>query len=123
MMTEEKQINDFFTGLVSEINDINKGIKFCESHRNTNLSEINVISTAIIEIFSEINDYLEYYEEEIEKGLGCRTSDEKDKIYNEVIKFFVDGVNSGRYNKGYEKRIVFISEFIKKWLIFDKKKI
>ncbi|MFQ6072980.1 MAG: hypothetical protein ACE5KT_09820 [Methanosarcinales archaeon] len=61
-------------------------LDYCKNNQLTNIPEINVISTCMVEILSEIDEYLDYYDEEIEKSFGVQSIHEWSRIHNEVIK-------------------------------------
>lgn len=94
---------------------------YCRNNRRTSIPEINVISTSILEIFVEIMGYLDYYEEEIEKSFaGALTTDEWNRIYNEVVGPFIEKIKSEESIMNQERRLAVISDFIERWLNFEK---
>lgn len=97
--------------------------EYCRKKRLVSNPEVNVISTCTIEIFSEIDEYLEYYHEEIEKGFGASTRDEWNRIYNDVIKLFVENIKTEQNIKDYEQIILLINEFIERWLNFQREDV
>lgn len=105
---------------VDKANKLKNLTEYCRKKRLIGTPEVNVISTCIIEIFSEIDEYLEYYYEEIEKGFGAFTRDEWNRIYNDVIKLFVENIKFEQNIKDYERITLLINEFIERWLNFQR---
>ena len=108
---------------VDKADKLGNHMEYCRKKRLIGTPEVNVISTCIIEIFSEIDEYLEYYHEEIEKGFGASTRDEWNRIYNDVIELFVENIKSEQNIKDYERITLLINEFIERWLYFQKEDI
>jgi len=77
----------------------------------------------MVEILSEIDEYLDYYDEEIEKSYGVQSIHEWSRIHNEVIRLFIEDIKSEENIKNYEKRLILISKFIKSWLGFEKENV
>lgn len=101
-------------------NGLGNLMEYCKKERLTGTPEVKVISTCIVEIFGEIDEYVEYYHEEIEKGFGATTIDEWNRIYNEVIRRFVENIKSEQNIKDYERITILLNEFIERWLNFER---
>lgn len=112
----------YFLNEFGKKNDMKSRIEFCEANRKIGNHEIRVLSTALLGILNEIKEYLNCYEEQIEKGFGVKTSSEMKRIENEVFEGFYKIIN-GNEIKTPEKRLEVLSNFINSWIKFKKEKI
>ena len=82
-----------------------------------------VISRSIAQIVEEMNEYLQYYEEEIEKGFaGANTMEEWDRIHGTVIRPFLDTLGSESNIDSHEKRMSLIGTLIVDWNNFERER-
>src|SRR3972149_249492 len=95
----DQQIHDFLSGLVGQTANLRAVIDYCYERRKIANPTLRILATSLVEIFREIDDYLEYFETELEAKFGFASKAEKAKIQeivlNPFIKYLSDQDNLG----------------------------
>jgi len=114
-MNNEKEVIDFLEEFSSTINTLDDCINFCRNHRNSDNVEIVVISSALLAIFYEMIDYLDYFESEIEKKFGGVTIREWERIRDSVFAALLETMKEKDHLNEHAARLELIADVVSSW--------
>jgi len=88
-MFDTKNLQEFVKALSSGVGNLGETENICESAKCGSNAFIKVVASTVVHICKEIQDYLAYYTETIEKGIdGACVDDEQARLLREVFTPF-----------------------------------
>lgn len=124
-MNGTDRANIFLSNFSTLPNDLESYIKYCTEHTHNRDAETIVISTSLLEVLYEVEEYLEYFEQNILKKIlvDYSVEGEWDRIYQNVFREFLDTLQNEANYDTVDKRLTIISKLISNWKNLPKDKI
>jgi hypothetical protein len=112
---KQEEIRKFLRALSSNCNDLNDCIKFCVQNRKGKSREIIIMSSSLLGALYEVNDYLDYFESQIEKKFGFNSLDEWQRVREIMFKDFLEKIENETYYNTSEKSMDLVASIISAW--------
>ena len=87
------------------------------------IQETNVLSTSLLLVLKEVDWYLDYCEDEIEKKIFFSVASERRRVQNEVFAQFAQDVSKGHDIHTLLGRLGLVNQVISRWDQFTREDI
>lgn len=115
----------FLDALICCLDNIGPSVKVCRRAQQEHNGPVKVLAAAILQVLREIQDYLSYYEEYIEKGFGEPVAAEEKRVQSAVLCHFrarLAALSTGEGDSGplLSEVIEAVADLVERWNSFDR---